>query len=429
MMFTYKIRKIFYYKRIGYSYSEIITKMLSIGLGGIPQKRLKNYLCVNLYYKLLLVKRCFLKAGKSKERAGILVLENGVLGDILVELGSLQKLYEYTRSTNESLTIVCSSSVANILKEYGGLKACEYLTFLDRGAITAIELRKIERALWKKEYTYLLRRDAHILGMYVARLANAKEKLFYSYYLQQLSKKQQKINQKLFTDIKNYEFGDFIPSIWKAMLLKIGVKEYATCQGRLIEKIPPKIGGGGYILLSPEASSRSRSLEIELCDDIIGYLQEKTRDTIKITARGDDRSYLEKLRSLAKRRDVELLDYLTMEELFLEVSQAKALIGCDSGTLHLAAAWNVPSICIAGRQETGIFVPYQYEEKRQDEHEPLFIQMEKLSCENCAKKGAFANLNSACSKRVSRGSSMYCISQIDMERVKRAVDRILGGER
>lgn len=272
----------------------------------------------------------------------------------------------------------------------------------------------------------MLRRDSHALGTYIAAASNASEKIYYSYFLDRQPRSVQSCNRKIFQQIRNYKDGAFIPDIWKSMLLAIGVENYATEQGMLrvnrsLSDLKP------YVLLCPESSSRNKCMEIALCEAVVRYVQSQDR-VIKISVRGDHSFYTRQLRNLAAIAGIEILEQMTTDSFVSLVAGASGVIGCDSGSIHLAAACHVPSVCIAGCQEKGIFFPYQYENVLKDAREPVYVQSAGLDCENCSIRGQFTKLNRTCMKMVANGQSLYCIARMEEQAVLEKIAEMLESE-
>jgi ADP-heptose:LPS heptosyltransferase len=120
-------------------------------------------------------------------------------------------------------------------------------------------------------------------------------------------------------------------------------------------------------------------------------------------------------------RVFDLTGRTTLETLAALMSKAEAVIGSDTGGVHLAAAVGAKTISITGGAYPGRFFPYQVGKKGrgrdQEGHGTLFVVMSSGHC-RCP--------NWSCTRNDWKGGVFPCISEIGVDEVFQALKKIQG---
>lgn len=108
------------------------------------------------------------------------------------------------------------------------------------------------------------------------------------------------------------------------------------------------------------------------------------------------------------------------------IQHASFVLSNDSATLHIAAAACVPSICISGLYDKGLFFPYVVDELLETERLPEIAMLDNLPCERCRTRSYFFGTgNTKCQKRIKHGDCAECIDAITVDQVKEKIDALL----
>ena len=105
-------------------------------------------------------------------------------------------------------------------------------------------------------------------------------------------------------------------------------------------------------------------------------LADKLKGKIVFTGAEKDKSYNEKIISLMKSKAINLAGKTSIQELFALVKDSKQVISVDTGIMHIAAAFNKPSIALFGAGNPKIWRPYSSKAK---------VIFKKNKCVSCMK--------------------------------------------
>ena len=357
----------------------------------------------------------------------IIVIETGVLGDCILVIDALRHLEAFCRKNNYELDIICGKAMADIFKNNAHLNYANYICYSNRDKVSLRELKQLACILGKKRYKYALMRDGHSLGFRLSGVIDAKESIYYSYDANRRNVIDTKLANKYFTEIKNIEDQIFIPNIWKMLLQRIGVDYRYTSLGT-IETVNKEYGSG-YILVCPEASNIQRNISIWQCEEIIKHLKEKYERKIIISTNARNADYTRRLKCLVDQYGCEAQIGTTSINQFISlVSGAICLIGCDSGSVHLAAALGVPNMYLRGYWDPEYFLPYSYDIKKDGNALPVPVCCQAPDCKFCgAKRADENNKNIAFLKcqQKGEGEQYMCLSQIKMSDIIATIDMVM----
>ena len=367
----------------------------------------------------------------TKSSKSILIVETGVLGDTMLVVNAFRTLANYCAENDYEFVLVCSSAMNKIYQKYAGIVTIKYVCFGNRDNITYNEYKKITEELNIKKYEYIILRDSNPLGFRIAGTLEGEHRMYYSYDVRTRNKIEKKLAYKIFNEIVEYDVDTFIPNIWKDILKKVGVSDYETEVGKIsvdkidIEKNREIIPQKEYVLFCPEASTRSRSIDIERCNQIIILLKKYSR-TVIVSTNARDLEYTEDLAKVIKENEVvPYLGNTNFEEFVALVSEAKMMIGCDSGSVHLAAGLAVPCIVLTGYWDSIHFFPYVMDRVMDENAIPTCIYPEpKPACAYCGERGCLHE-TIECRERIREKLSVKCLADIDINNISVAIDKIL----
>lgn len=104
----------------------------------------------------------------------------------------------------------------------------------------------------------------------------------------------------------------------------------------------------------------------------------------------------------------------SLRELVAIISRAEFVLSNETSAIHIAAALNVPSVCILGGGHFGRFLPYEIDnEKAKNVPLPVYVEMDCFHC------------NWQCRFRVSKGHPAPCVEKVKIEAVWKAVEQVL----
>jgi heptosyltransferase-1 len=132
-----------------------------------------------------------------------------------------------------------------------------------------------------------------------------------------------------------------------------GPVEFPLPQGRPHPDLPE----GEFVLASPVAGWKSKQWPPQYYARLAEVLQRRTGMTLVLDCAAADRAYCEQIRRLAPPASCHL-HVSTVEGLIAATRRARAVVGIDSGPLHLAAALGLGGVAIFGQTDPARNGPY-----------------------------------------------------------------------
>ena len=218
-------------------------------------------------------------------------------------------------------------------------------------------------------------------------------------------------------------------------LRELGYKDYVSH----ISRIPMqqelgtqrKKSNEPYIIISPGASDEKKCWPTDrfaiLCDRIITDFDMD----VYITGAGADRKYADIIRQSVKNRE-RVYDYCgntSIPEWIELIRGAKLVISNDSASVHVAAAVQTPSVCIAPQHDGYRFLPFQPDEVRPDDVLPYPVRCDRVNCFDCRlnnrKDEIYGDID--CQDSIKKLGAFKCISGIAVEMVYTEIGKLLKG--
>lgn len=102
------------------------------------------------------------------------------------------------------------------------------------------------------------------------------------------------------------------------------------------------------------------------------------------------------------------------------IKGARAVIGNDTGAIHIAAACRVPSLAVVAQREIGRFMPYQTDYEDERKYYPVCVFCAGIKCSGCIQKGI-----SVCHYQPDLQKALPCIRKISAKQVIEALEALL----
>ncbi len=159
-----------------------------------------------------------------------------------------------------------------------------------------------------------------------------------------------------------------------------------------------------YIVISPIASSKTKSWSIDNFNNLINQLIDEHNIKIIICGTSSEETLIQKLVKNLNSKLIEIRVGKTLLEFIGLIKGAKLLIGNDSSSVHIACMVGTQSICIYGGLLYGRFLPYP----KDTENAPILVLNR-----NCKKN------NWSCSNKHN------CLDQISVDDVLNTINKII----
>ncbi len=297
------------------------------------------------------------------EPQNILLINFGQIGDVVLSLPAMRSLRE--RFPDSRLTLLVGASAKQIVDMSGladEIVAVDRVELRDSNPIWSIvEIAKLTIRLWKKSFDFVI--DLHslpetnILGFLVGR----RKRLFANRGTRSLNFLSN-FRPRPPGEIHNLHITEFYARSLEPLNVK-GVKEPFRIKPARedIEKVQgifdsKGISGERLIGINFGAGASSRRSSIASFGDLATTLQNAENYRVVLYSGPEEASQRGKFNDYFPE-NVPILDNLTLKELAAAFSRTEAVIGNDSGPIHLAGAVGVPIIMIAGGNGNNIFVP------------------------------------------------------------------------
>ncbi len=172
-------------------------------------------------------------------------------------------------------------------------------------------------------------------------------------------------------------------------------------------KIIPK----SYVVIVPGSGTTFKIWPIEKFAKIADYFVEKEITPVFCGSKGEKKLIRDVLGKMDfKNKAIDISGETDLPTIIHLLKQSIFYFGSDTGITHLAAAIEVPTICVIGGGHFGRFFPYGNLEKNR------IVFDKNMKCKND---------NWACSKNLKLGESAPCVKNIRVEDVEKEIDTFL----
>lgn len=253
----------------------------------------------------------------------------------------------------------------------------------------------------------------------------AKEKYTYrSYKIKYINKIGKYFSENTYSTIWADDDNKDQISCYADMLRRLGVKEYKSKLVRF-----PKIKGSinniptQYIVLCPGASVGNKCWPVERFVSVVDYLYEKMGLPIVLCGGNNDVPISEKIKNGSRYCDYihDITGKTSISEWIYIIQNALFVFTNESGSVHIAAACAVPSICIGEQKYSDKWLPYRLEEKRNDDVFPIVVRGKKLDCDFCASRSFV--FSKSCRECFNTNGVVECVYSVTEHMIFEAIDK------
>lgn len=178
--------------------------------------------------------------------------------------------------------------------------------------------------------------------------------------------------------------------------------------------IPGIVEGRSYAVLAPGASSPIKTWPAEKFSILAKRLKAEMSLDIILIGTESERAETAAVAQGCSGSVIDLTAQLKTEDLPAVIGQAKLVITNDTGTVHIAAALRVPTVCIVGGGHFGRFLPYPPEAR--DAGIRVLAFYHPLPCFNC---------NWKCVYPIRYSEPAPCVSNVSIDSVWIDIERLI----
>lgn len=189
-----------------------------------------------------------------------------------------------------------------------------------------------------------------------------------------------------------------------------------------------RVINGDYCVICPGSSMSFKCWPLERYRVVADWIIETFNMEVHICGGGQiEADMADDLikQSSHKERIISHVDKTSFAEWSSIVQYAMFVFGNDSATIHIAAATQRPSVCIAGAYDKNQFFPYAVDEMSEGDVLPVTL-LKNVPCRNCRTKSYHAGYgNEACLERIKKGFCASCIDDISVDEVEESIKTLL----
>lgn len=176
-----------------------------------------------------------------------------------------------------------------------------------------------------------------------------------------------------------------------------------------------------YVVLIPGGSNSVKQWAVKKFAQVATYVVQHSGFDCLICGSSDEGSISKEILKYSNSSGIiDCTGKTSIPELIEVIRTAEFVISNDTSGVHIAAATNTQSICLAGGWMYGRFIPYDVDSD-EGRNLPIVIN-QKLSCYNCGFNKFYRNLR--CLRSIAHGK-VRCIEEISVSDVIFIVDRII----
>lgn len=175
-----------------------------------------------------------------------------------------------------------------------------------------------------------------------------------------------------------------------------------------------------YFVVFPGGSWEGKRWSIEKFAYVAKYIYDTKGFTCCLCGSENEKDIALEFKKYTGNLDiVDTIGKTSVIEMIELIRDSQLVISNDTSGIHIAAATNVPSICLLGGWHFKRFMPYDVDEKK--ENIPISVY-KYMKCYNCNMK----NKTSKCKKNLKQNGKVLCIENISTDMVIRNINKILG---
>lgn len=380
--------------------------------------------------------------GNIQPRKEIIIVSVQHLGESILFIDALMTLQKYFSERKYKIRFVGNQGSIEIYRNYVGCQIEEYISVDKEYGLTESELswtqyKKLCTYIDNLKVSFVITPNQSVLASLLTAGFCCREK--YCICVKDSEYSKDTIIIKLYTFLK-HNMGNHI--IWndrdemlflgyKELLRRLGISDYQISIGKIekvdLDNLKYSTFGiiNNYCVIVPGAQEKARRWETDKYRACISHILNCSELQIVILGSKDEIYLGEILKCNYKNnfRVLNLIGKTTIGDLIGILSGAQFVFGNDTGTIHIAAAVGVPSICLVTYKDIGRYHPYYVDTVQGDKAIPVGIWcLEKPNCAGCninseAKDKEIIWPNSLCRNNVKNGKPFMCLSNITIEQV------------
>lgn len=404
-------------------------------------KSLINRLCIYGFVLCRILKRKIINNKEVSNNVAIISINH--MGECIMFLDCMRALGEFFYNKQECKVIfVGNKSSCNYYKNFSKVKIAKYIAIDEM-----FDLHEKEISFKKFYLLYKMLEENHFrdiivpfetwYGVMMTLSLSCNRK-----HIVQNSKKLTFLYKLIKNEIHSWciwEKEEMLLSLFKRLLVSVGIKDYKIRIGQIesqelkgeLKEIVENIGD--YCVIVPGAKDRIRQWEIRKFVDVISKIVHEKDISVVLMGDKDEITIGDNLMNGLgdNKRVLNLIGKTNFGELNTILSRSVFVLGNDTGTIHMAAALNVPALALMTYKDYGKYHPYIVDEYNESVL-PKGIWCHPIpNCKSCgistAGIGKRKFPNKQCETNIiERKLPAWCLSCITVEQVSKEVDRLLG---
>lgn len=399
-----------------------------------------NRLCIYGFVLFSILKRKVTR--RKTESKNVAIISINHMGECIMFLDCFRTLCDYFyKKQGCSVTFIGNKSSCNYYANFAKVEVSEYIAIdeefdLKEKFFTFKNFYKLYKILEKKQFCDLVLPFETWYGVMLSLCLSSKRK-----HIVQNSKKITFLYKLIEKEVYSWcvwEKEEMLLKLFKRLLISMGIKDYKIKIGQ-IEK--QKLKGelkeaveklGDYCVVVPGAKEQLRQWETDKFISVINRMVVEKDISIILMGDKDEVSIGDNIMKGIRdnKRVLNLIGKTNFEELNAVLSKSIFVLGNDTGTIHMAATLNIPTLTLMTYKDYGKYHPYVVDECN-DSVLPKGIWCKTIpTCKNCEisavriKKKKIAN--EQCVKNVVKEDlPVWCLSCISVQQVNSEVDGLL----
>lgn len=213
------------------------------------------------------------------------------------------------------------------------------------------------------------------------------------------------------------------------LLKELGYVDYVSHVSRIPVSQSNIAQDESYIVISPGASDEKKCWPTDRFSELCDWIIAEYKINVYLVGAKADKKYANMIKK-STRYGKNVFDYCgntSMSEWIELLRNARLVISNDSASIHIAAAVQTPSICIAPQHDGYRFLPYQPDEVRDDDVLPYPVRCERVSCFDCRLNNRRGEIyaDPECKMSIAEKNTMKCIEKITVDYVTEVVEMVM----
>lgn len=218
-------------------------------------------------------------------------------------------------------------------------------------------------------------------------------------------------------------------SCYAEMLRRLGLKNYQS-KIALLPKMQTTFAGlpERYVVVCPGASVDNKCWPSSRYAEVVDHIVEKyNKQVVLCGGKNDQKVSAEIVAQVRNSQAVhDITGQTTLEEWIATIQNAEFALTNESGSIHIAASCQVPSVCIGEQKFGDKWLPYRPEYVRPEDRIPVVVRTEKLDCFFCAARNF--QRSESCKECYQKNGVIQCVYEVTAQMIMDAVDSMLCGK-